>query len=187
MKFLVDFFPIVLFFIAYKFGDIYLATVTAIVASAIQVIWSRISHGRFEKMPLITLATILVLGGATLIFRNELFIKWKPTALYWVLALAFLLSQFIGQKPLIQRMLEQNIGLPNRIWQQLNLSWILFFTALGFLNLYIIYHFDTDTWVNFKLFGTLGLTFVFVILQGLYMAKHHQPVIEKEGSDNGRT
>jgi intracellular septation protein len=172
MKFLFDFFPIALFFIAFKMGDIYLATITVIVASVVQVLWSRYKTGRFEKLPLITLGTVAVLGGATLFFKNELFIKWKPTALYWVLALALLISQFIGKRPLMQRLLEQNVELPTRIWHQLNLSWALFFAAMGIANLYVVYHFDTDTWVNFKLFGTLGLTLVFIVLQGFYMAKH---------------
>lgn len=177
MKFLFDLFPIALFFIAYKMGDIYLATITAIVASIVQVVWSRYKTGQFEKLPLITLGTIVILGGATLFFRNELFIKWKPTALYWVLALALVISQFIGNKPLMQRLLEQNVALPIKIWHQLNLSWALFFAAMGIANLYVVYHFDTDTWVNFKLFGTLGLTLVFIVLQGFYMAKHFkQPI-----------
>ena len=178
MKFLFDLFPIALFFIAYKMGDIYLATITAIVASIVQVVWSRYKTGQFEKLPLITLGTIVILGGATLFFRNELFIKWKPTALYWVLALALVISQFIGNKPLMQRLLEQNVALPTKIWHQLNLSWALFFAAMGIANLYVVYHFDTDTWVNFKLFGTLGLTLVFIVLQGFYMTKHFkQPII----------
>ncbi len=177
MKFLFDFFPIVLFFIAFKMGGIYIATITVIVASAVQVLWSRYKTGRFEKLPLITLGTIVILGGATLFFRNELFIKWKPTALYWVLAFALVISQFIGNKPLMQRLLEQNVALPTKIWHQLNLSWALFFAAMGIANLYVVYHFDTDTWVNFKLFGTLGLTLVFIVLQGFYMAKHFkQPI-----------
>lgn len=180
MKFLFDFFPIALFFIAFKMGDIYLATMTAIVASVVQVLWSRYKTGRFEKLPLITLGTIVILGGATLFFRNELFIKWKPTALYWLLALTLLISQFIGKKPLMQRLLEQNIALPAKIWQQLNLSWTLFFATMGVANLYVVYHFDTNTWVNFKLFGTMGLTLVFILIQGLYMTKYFkQPTAEE--------
>lgn len=172
MKFLFDFFPIILFFIAYKLGDIYLATGTAIAASGIQVIVSRIKLGFFEKMPVMTLIVITVLGGATLLFRNEIFIKWKPTAVYWLLALAFILSQYIGQKPLIQRALERNVSLPSEIWLRLNLSWAVFFAFLGGLNLYVVQHFDTDTWVNFKLFGTLGLTILFIIVQTIYMVSH---------------
>lgn len=175
MKFLFDFFPIVLFFVAYKFGDIYLATLTAMAASVVQVGISRYKTGHFEKLPLITLATIVILGGATLFFKNELFIKWKPTALYGLLAIGFLLSQVIGKKPLIQRMIEQNIQLPQKVWTQLNLSWVVFFLIMGALNLYVVYNYDTDTWVNFKLFGSLGLTLVFIIGQGIYMSRHQKP------------
>lgn len=178
MKFLVDFFPILLFFIAYKLGDIYYATATAIVASFIQVAYLRCTKGFFEKLPLFTLITLILLGGPTLIFRNELFIKWKPTAIYWILALMFFLSQYIGQKkPLIQHLAEKNIRLQNDVWKIINYSWVLFFGFLGSLNIYIAYHFDTDTWVNFKLFGTFGLTIVFIIFQGVYMAysaRHYQ-------------
>lgn len=180
MKFLVDFFPIILFFVAYKLGNIYVATGVAMLASLLQVIGSRYTQGRFEKLPLITLLTLMILGGATLLFRNELFIKWKPTALYWLLALFFLATHLIGNKPLIQRLIEQNIQLPQKVWYRLNLSWVIFFTALGFANLYVIYHFDTNTWVNFKLFGTLGLSFVFIIFQGLYMAKYHKLIPAKK-------
>lgn len=172
MKALLDFIPIALFFIAYKLGDIYTATVAAIVASLLQVGVSRYQSGKFEKIPLITLASIVLLGGATLLFRNELFIKWKPTALYWTLAVVFFLSQFIGKKTLIQRAIEQNIQLPPRIWRQLNLSWALFFILMGIANLYVVYRHTTDTWVNFKLFGTMGLTLLFIIGQGIYMVKH---------------
>ncbi len=176
MKLFFDFFPIILFFFAYKFGDIYLATLTAIIASLVQVIVSRIKHGYFEKMPLLTLVIITVMGGATLIFRNELFIKWKPTALYWLLSVSFLISQFIGEKPLIQRAAEKGIQLNSEIWYRLNLSWVLFFALMGGVNLYVVYSYDTDTWVNFKLFGSLGLTLVFVVLQTIYMVKHAKRV-----------
>ena len=179
MKFLFDLFPIFLFFIAYKIGGIYAATLTAIITSALQVGYSRYTTGKFEKLPLITLVTLVVLGSATFLFRNELFIKWKPTALYWVLALIFFASQFIGKKPLIQKAMEQNIQLENKIWLHLNFSWVIFFFCMGAANLYVVYHFDTDTWVNFKLFGTLGLTIVFIIIQGIYMARH-QKTLPKE-------
>ncbi len=174
MKLLFDFLPIALFFIAYKFGNIYIATGIAIVTSLIQVLWTKSRQGRFETMPLITLGIISVLGGATLIFQNELFIKWKPTAVYWALALVFLGSQFLSPKPIIQRMTEQNLQLPSAAWKKLNLSWVLFFTLMGCANVYVLKNFDTDTWVNFKLFGTLGLTLVFIILQVIYMARYKQ-------------
>ncbi len=178
MKLLFDFFPIILFFAAFKLGDIYIATITAIIASFIQVFWSRYQQGKFEKVPLITLGTLVVMGGATLFFRNELFIKWKPTALYWILSLAFLGSQFIGDKTLFQRMIGHQIELPKKIWRQLNLSWAIFFSLMGAANLYVVYHYDTNTWVTFKLFGTLGLTLVFIVIQGIYMSKHHKIITD---------
>jgi intracellular septation protein len=174
MKFLFDFVPIILFFIAYKLGGIYVATIIAIVTSILQVAWSRYSTGKFEKLPLVTLATLVVFGGATLLLRNELFIKWKPTILYWVLAIIFFASQFIGNKPLFQKVMEKNIQLHDKIWLQLNFSWVVFFLFMGSANLYMLYSFDTNTWVNFKLFGALGLTLLFIILQGLYMARHQK-------------
>lgn len=172
MKIFFDFFPILLFFIAYKFGDIYLATITAIAASILQVLYGKFKTGHFEKLPLITLGTITILGGATLFFRDEMFIKWKPTAVYWLLSCAFFISQYIGKKPLIQRAAEHNIALPDKVWRRLNMSWSFFFALMGILNLYVVQNFDTDTWVNFKLFGTLGLTVIFVILQTVYMVRH---------------
>lgn len=175
MKFLFDFFPIVLFFVAYKLGNIYIATLSAIAASLIQVLWLRRKTGRFEKISLITFISITLLGGATLFFQNEIFIKWKPTVVYWALGLCFLFSHWIGHKPLLQRIAEGNIQLPPSIWIRLNWSWAIFFALMGVLNLYVVQHYDTDTWVNFKLFGTLGLTFIFVILQGFYMVRYHLP------------
>lgn len=173
MKLLFDFFPIAAFFIAYKWQGIYLATAIAIVASLIQVLWSRYKQGRFEKIPLITFFSILVMGGATLFLKNEIFIKWKPTVVYWILGLVFLASHFVGQqKPIIQRLVGETLPLPQSIWNRLNCSWVIFFFLMGILNLYVIHHYDTDTWVNFKLFGTLICTFVFILGQGIYMYKH---------------
>lgn len=174
MKFLFEFFPILLFFLAYKWGDIYIATIVAMVASLIQVIWSRYKHGFFETVPLITLGTITLLGGATLLFKNELFIKWKPTVVYWVLALVFLFSQFFTQKSMMQRIGEKSIPLSKKVWGKLNLSWVVFFGLMGIVNLYVAYNFDTDSWVKFKLFGTLGLTVVFILLQSVYMITQKQ-------------
>lgn len=172
MKILFDFFPIILFFLAYKWAGIYTATLVAMAASLVQVLWGRLRSGHFEKMPLITLVTLVVLGGATLFFRNEAFIKWKPTVVYWLLGFGFLLSQWIGNKPAIQRLAEQNIQLASTVWVRLNLSWAIFFIGMGCLNIYVIQNFDTDTWVNFKLFGSLGLTFIFILCQSIYMFRH---------------
>jgi len=175
MKLLFDFFPILLFFIAYKTSGIYIATAVAIIAAFLQVglYWSK--HRRFENMHLITLALLVVFGGATLILQDEMFIKWKPTVLNWLFALAFLGSHFIGKQTLVQRMLGKTVVLPSNIWLWLNFSWIMFFFVLGVINLYIVYNFDTNTWVNFKLFGMLGLTILFVIVQSLYIARFTEP------------
>lgn len=175
MKLLTDFFPIILFFIAYKAYDIYVATAVAIVASMVQVggLWLR--HRRVERMHVVTMGLILVLGGATLFLQDEMFIKWKPTAVNWAFAVAFLGSQYIGRRPLIARMLDGNITLPEEVWRRLNVGWVLFFAAMGAANLYVVYHFSTDFWVNFKLFGMLGLTFAFIIGQAFYLARHLEP------------
>jgi len=170
MKIVADFFPILLFFMAYKWGDIYLATMVAIAASLVQVFYLRYREGRFTTLPLATCGIIIFFGGATLIFRNELFIKWKPTALYWGLAFAFLFSQYFGKCSFIQKMLQDNVQLPKPVWQQLNMSWVIFFFSMGVINLYVLYNFETATWVNFKLFGTAVLTFSFVILQAFYIS-----------------
>lgn len=172
MKLLIDFFPVLLFFITFKLYDLYVATIAAIIASIAQVVLYWIKNRRFESMHLLTMLSIVILGGATLLLQNDLFIKWKPTAINWLFALIFLGSYLFTKKPLIQRMMEKNIELPTPIWHKLNWSWILFFVVMGFANLYVVYTFDTNTWVNFKFFGVLGLTMVFVLLQAVYLSRH---------------
>lgn len=180
MKFLFDFFPIVLFFVAYKIYGIYAATVVAIAASFVQVGLFWLKHKRFETTHLLTLGLIVIFGGATLLLKDEMFIKWKPSVLNWLLGMVFLGSQFIGKQNITQRMLGNNIALPASGWTRLNLSWAGFFILLGFINLYVVYNFDTDTWVNFKLFGMLGLTFLFVIAQAFYLSRHAKPLSNGE-------
>jgi intracellular septation protein len=172
MKFFADLFPIILFFIVYKFAGIYAATAAAIVASVLQVAYSYFKAKKVDSMQWITLAIIVVLGGATLFFHNELFIKWKPTAIEWAFAIVFLLSQWFGEKTLTQRLMESNLQLPPELWTRLNFSWVLFFGLMGALNIYVIYHFNTNIWVNFKLFGMLGFTVVFVLWQAFYISKY---------------
>lgn len=173
-KILLDFLPIGLFFAAYKFFNLMIATQVAIAASLLQLIWLRISTGKIQKANLISFLSILILGGATLLLKNDIFVKWKPTVVYWALAISLLISQFIGKKPFIQRLGEGSAHLPDRIWRQINLLWASFFLSLGFINLYVAYTYSTATWVNFKLFGTLGLTILFILIQSIYMAKHTQ-------------
>lgn len=174
IKILLDFLPIALFFAAYKFFNIMIATQVAIAASLLQLIWLKITTGKVQTANLISFLSILILGGATLLLKNEIFVKWKPTVVYWALATGFLISQLVGNKPIIQRIGENNVNLPKRIWRQINVLWIGFFICLGFLNLYVAYYFSTAVWVNFKLFGALGLTILFILLQSIYMAKHTQ-------------
>jgi intracellular septation protein len=172
MKLLFDFFPILIFFICFKLFGIYTATTVAIVLSILQVLIYRIKYQRYEKLHVISLAMILVLGGATLFFHNPWFIKWKPTAIYWLSSILFLGSTYVGKKPIIQKIMESNIQLPETIWKRLSLAWSVFFALMGCANLYIAHHYDTNTWVNFKLFGGGGCTLLFVLLQALYLAKH---------------
>ena len=172
MKLLFDFFPIVLFFLAYKFYDIYFATAIAMAASLGQVLFFRIKNQHYDTLHLVSLSLILVLGGATLFFHNPWFIKFKPTGIYWLSAMIFIGSNFIGKKPVIQRMMEANVTLPPRIWQRLSYAWGMYFVIMGCVNIYIAYYFSTDFWVNFKLFGGVGCMLMFVLMQALYLAKH---------------
>ena len=176
MKILFDFLPILLFFIAYKIYDIYVATAVIIVASIEQVGLFWLKHHRVEKMHLITLVLVVILGGATIFLHNPLFIYWKPTIVNWLFALVFLGSQFIGQKNVLQRMLEEQITLTSQaVWLRLNMAWVAFFIVMGAVNLYVAFNFEENTWVNFKLFGMMGLTIVFVIGQSLYLAQYIMP------------
>ena len=177
MKALVDFFPVVAFFIAYYVPDdrsqaIYLATAVAIAASLIQVTAYWLFTRRVEKMHLITFLLILVLGGATLLLQDKQFIMWKPTAVNWLFAVVFLGSEFIGDKNMVQRMMDHAISVPPRVWTILNRSWVTFFVLMGAINLFVAYTFAENIWVNFKLFGMLGLTLLFAIGQAVYMSRY---------------
>ena len=172
MKLLFDFFPILLFFVAFKFFGIYIATAVMMAASLLQVSLYWLKHRRFEKMHLITLAVVLIFGGSTLIFHNDLFIKWKPTVIYWIFAISFIISQYVGKQNLTQRMLGGQITLPPPIWRRLNHSWIIFFSLMGIINVYVLYNFSTNAWVNFKLFGALGMMVAFLIVQMIYISRY---------------
>lgn len=172
MKLLFDFFPIILFFIAYKLHGIYAATAVIIVATILQVSYNYLRHKKVEKMHLVTLVIVVVLGGATLLLQDEKFIAWKPSVVNWGFALAFWASHYLfGKTPIVKRMMGAMIELPNQAWLRLSYMWIGFFVFSGLLNLWVYYNFSLDTWVNFKLFGLLGLTFVFILLQGVYITK----------------
>ena len=174
MKFLFDFFPILLFFIAYKFGGIYVATGVAIAASFVQIGWVMARGKKVEPMMWISLAIIVFFGGATLLLHNETFIKWKPTVLYWLFAVILLGGAWLFKKNFIRVMMEKQVNLPDSVWNNLNLSWSAFFVVMGVANLYVAYNFSTDDWVNFKLFGTTGMMLVFVVVQSFMLSKHIQ-------------
>ena len=214
MKLLFDFFPIILFFVSYYQASFLVentfigqlinpekpefitativATSIAIIASFIQVGYHWLKTHKFERMHLFSLTLITILGGITIYLGNPAFIQWKPTVLNWLFAVVFLFSMFIGDRPIIQRMMGEQIKLPENVWKTLNLSWVAFFFISGTANLYVAFYYDLqaepgvrmDTWVNFKLFGLMGLTIAFVILQAIYLSRH---ITEDDIPDNQTT
>jgi intracellular septation protein len=167
MKLLIDLFPVVLFFVAFKIKGIFFATVVAIIASIVQIGWMFFKNKKVEPMMWLSFGIIIIFGGATLLLHNETFIKWKPTILYWIFAVALIAGQLFFGKNAIKALLEKQMTLPEKIWKQMNLSWGGFFLTLGCVNLFVAYNYSTDIWVNFKLFGIFGLILVFSIVQGL--------------------
>jgi intracellular septation protein len=172
MKLLFDLFPVILFFVAFKFQGIYIATAVAITATVAQVIWTKFRHGKVDVMLWVSFAIIAVFGGATLLLHDETFIKWKPTVLYWMFSVILLISNVAFKKNLMKLLLQEKIALPLHAWHRLNLSWSLFFAVLGFINLYVAFNYSTDSWVNFKLFGFTSLMLVFILGQGVWLAKY---------------
>ncbi len=184
MKFLFDFFPVVAFFVAYYIPDdlaqrMFFATAVTIIAVIIQVSAYWLLYRRVEKMHLATLVIILILGGITLFTQDKRFFMWKPTVVNWLFALAFLASEFIGNKNLVQRIMEHAIKIPAQAWVNLNRGWILFFLSMGGANLYVAFNFAEHVWVNFKLFGMLGLTLLFGIIQAVYLSRYISELEER--------
>jgi len=203
MKLLIDFLPIVIFFIVYKFAPetielispllnseqiqlltdmpaIVLATAVLIPATMLQILYTKITTGKVETMHLVTLALVVLMGGATVILQDKTFIQWKPTVVNWLFAAAFFGSRFIGDKTILERMMGQNLTLPAPAWQNLNYAWVAFFVFSGIANLYVAYNFSEDVWVNFKLFGLLGLTVLFIIAQSFYLYRFMNPEGEEK-------
>ena len=172
MKLLFDVFPVLLFFIAFKLWGIFTATAVAIAASFAQIGWLWFRGKPIDKMLWVSVGVITVFGGATLLFGNETFIKWKPTVLYWLFAVSLIVGAVVFRKNLVRSVMESQVTLPENVWKKLLASWIAFFGVMGALNLYVAYNYSTDTWVDFKLFGGIGLMLVFVLLQALLLAKH---------------
>ena len=183
MKFLFDLFPIILFFIAYKMYDIYVATAVAIAAAFVQTGLFWLKTRRFEKMHVITLGILILFGGLTLALRDPVFIKWKPTVVNWLFAVVFFGARLFSKTSLIERMMGHAITVPATVWDRLNWAWILFFVAVGIINLYVAFSYSEETWVNFKLFGMMGLTLVFVFAQAFYLGRYMQPAEATESGE----
>ena len=204
MKLLLDFLPIILFFGTYKYAEsnkdwaaafatehfgfivsggvvglkeapVLLSTVVVIIATFAQIAYLYSRGKKIDTMLWVSLALVVVLGGATIWFHNEDFIKWKPTMLYWAMALALWASAALFGKNLLQKIMGEQVRLPDRVWGRLNLAWIAFFFSMGVLNRYVAWRYSTDTWVNFKLFGSMGLMILFMIAQGFYLSRHLEP------------
>jgi intracellular septation protein len=201
MKILFDFLPILLFFAAFKYAEghkewasafatnqlgflvsgnvvsaneapVLLATVVVIAATLAQVAWLKLRGRKVDVMLWVSLGLVMVLGGATIYFHSETFIKWKPSMLYWAMGLSFWLSPLLFGKNLLRALLGEQMQLPALVWHRLNFAWVAFFALMGLLNLWVAYSFSTDTWVNFKLFGGIGLMLLFTLAQGLYLSRH---------------
>ncbi len=172
MKFLFDLFPVILFFAAFKVTDIYVATAVAIAATFAQVGWLKLRRRRVEPMLWASLAIIVVFGGATLLLRDETFIKWKPTVLYWLFAAVLAGAALLFRRNLVRAVMGAELQLPEPVWARLNWSWVTFFAAMGALNLLVAFNFSTDLWVDFKLFGGMGLMLLFVLGQALFLARY---------------
>jgi intracellular septation protein len=207
MKLLLDFLPIILFFVAFKYAEankawaaafasqhlggivaggvvgpeeapMLLATVVVVIATLAQVAYLKARGMKVDLMLWVSLALVVVLGSLTVWFHSKTFIMWKPTALYWAMGTALLVSQLAFGKNLLQALLGAQLKLPPQIWQRLNVAWVVFFAAMGVLNLWVAYNFSDTAWVNFKLFGALGLMLVFTIAQGLYLSRHMEEDIQ---------
>jgi len=181
MQILIDFLPIIVFFATYKFAGMYAATGAIMVAMALQIGFQWVRDRTVSKMLLTSGILVAVFGGITLLLRNPIFIQWKPTVVNWLFAAAFLGSRYIGEKTLTERMMGEAVQLESVMWRQLNLMWIGNFSFLGAANLYVVYNFDEATWVNFKLFGMLGLTLVMVVIQVLWIAAKTGGPQQEEG------
>jgi len=207
MKFFFDFFPILLFFLSYKFfGSVppelitlanqvpwvvidaanpkdamFFATLVIIIATLLQNIAHYFVYRHFEKMHLISLGLLIILGGATIIMKDAQLLVWKVTVLNWIFALVFLGSQFFGEKTVVERLMGQAFSATKTLWSGLNIAWVIFFISIGLVNLYVFFQFGEDSWVNFKFYGLMGATFVFIIAQSIYLFKYAD-VIEMDKS-----
>jgi intracellular septation protein len=180
MKFFFDLLPVILFFVAFKIYDIYVATAVAIAVTLAMIVYAKVRHGKIEKMLLVNGAIISVLGGVTLLLHDQTYIMWKPTVLYWLLAAVLLVSNLFFKKNFIQQMMGKMLDAPKPIWDKVNWVWVIFLVALGFLNLYVAFNYSLETWVNFKVFGVTGMMFVFMVAQIVALRKYLIEPVEQE-------
>ena len=212
MKLLFDFLPVILFFATFKYAEgekawaadfatrhlgmmvsggkvgpgeapVLLATVVVIAATLAQVAWLKLRGRKVDTMLWISLALVVVLGGLTVWFHSETFIKWKPSVLYWAMGVSFWLSPLLFKRNLLKALLGEQLQLPPKVWHRLNFAWVAFFALMGFLNIWVAYSFETSTWVNFKLFGGIDLMLVFMVVQGLWISRHLEPGSDTSGAD----
>lgn len=214
MKILFDLLPIILFFISFKWAGnhaeqasqwmteyfgfavsggvvgateapVLLATVVVVIATILQIVVLKVLRKPVDKMLWAGLVIVVVLGGLTLWFNDETFIKWKPTVVYWLMALGFLVTEIILGKKMLNKMMGGQIEAPDSVWRRLGWAWVLFFAFMGVLNLWVAFNFSTNTWVSFKMWGSLGLTLAFTIAQGVYLSRH-MPA-DKAGESTGKS
>lgn len=173
-KLLFDLFPLILFFIAYKYADIYVATGVAIFAAIAQFVWLKATAKKIEATHWINLTVIVLFGGATLLLQNDAFIKWKPTVLYWIFGAVLLGGRYLFKRNVMQKLMGPQIELSSAVWDKLNISWATFFICSGALNLYVAFsgQFSESQWVNFKVFGLMALLLVFVVVQSIWLSRH---------------
>ena len=201
MKILFDFLPIALFFGMFKYAEgnkdwaagtatdwlgfmvsggivgpaeapVLLATVVVIVATLAQIVWLKLRGQKVDLILWVSLALVTALGSATIYFHSENFIKWKPTVLYWVMGASLLVGQLIFGKNGIKSLMGAQMSLPDPVWRKVNFSWVGFFAVMGVINLWVAFNFPTSTWVNFKLFGSMGLMLLFILAQAFFLNKH---------------
>ena len=216
MKLLFDFLPIILFFGTFKYAEsenawaadfatrhlgfmvsggkvsvaeapVLLATVVVIAATLAQVVWLKLRRRKVDTMLWVSLALVVVLGGLTIWFHSETFIKWKPSALYWAMGLAFWLSPLLFNRNLLKVLLGEQLDLPGKVWHRLNFAWIAFFGIMGLLNVWVAYSFSTAAWVNFKLFGGIGLMLLFMLAQGLCISRYLKPEADDKSTQPDRS
>ena len=174
MKFFIDLLPVIIFFVVYKYTDIFYATFSAIIVSIFLAITTYLIKKKIEKMVLINTLLITILGGLTILLKDNTFIMWKPTAIYWLFALVLIVSQLLFKKNLMKQMLGKQVTLQDHAWNHISMNVIIFMIGIGILNLYVAFNFDENTLVNFKLFGITFLLFIFMIYLAIYISKENK-------------